>query len=286
MPRELESAHADLIASGHCGEITVLDLILMAGAPLPFTADASTDALTSAAHGIADGAAVILRTSPGFFLPKPLQPETVYYVRDAATNTLKLSETQGGSAVNITWAGSGAMTITPVSVVPLAVAEVSIDGVLYGAHLHPTEGLKLTKTASLDRFGVRVQNADKAMGLAVTGIDDALAGALATVGTVHEDLEGSDAYYDPRLPGLVVGCRVDEATADVSFTVVSDIDEAEYAGDLLTAFFPASDPPASENHGVVNDLPIFTPREPTPVTPWDGPGRPGRLPDMESPFMV
>lgn len=286
MPRELESPHADLIASGHCNEVTVLTLILMAGAARPFTADASTDALTSAAHGIANGSAVILRTSPGFFLPKPLRPETVYFVRDVATDTLKLSETEGGSAINITWPGSGAMTLTPVSVVPLGVSEVSIDGNLYGAHLHPTEGLKLTKTASLDRFGVRVQNADKAMGLAVTGIDDALAGALAIVGTVHEDLETSDAYYDTRLPGLVVGCKVDEASSDVSFTVVSDIDEAEYAGDLLTAFFPQSDPPAPENHGVVNDLPVFVPREPAPITPWEGPGRPGRLPDMESPLMV
>lgn len=248
----------------------MLTLVLMAGPALTFTADASTDALTSNAHGLSNEQAVILRTSPGFFLPKPLQPETVYYARDVATNTLKLSETPGGAAVGITWNGSGAMTLTPVTVVRFGTSDVTVDGDIYTGHLHPTGGLKLTKTVGLDRFAVEVQNADKVMGLAVTGIENALEGALAVIGTVHVDPDTEDAYYDPRLPGLVVGSKVDEASSTVSFVVVSDVDEAEYAGELLSTYFPASDPPPSENHGVINDLPTLVPRDfPDPSEePW------------------
>ena len=258
----------------------MLDLILMAGAARAFTADAAADALASAAHGLSDGAGVILRTSAGYFLPKPLEPETVYYVRDKTADALKLAATQGGPAVNITWPGSGVMTLTPVTVVKFAAAEVEVGDDLYTAHLHPTKGLKLTKTASLDRFAVEVQNADKVMGVAITGVENALENALAVVGTVHADLDSGDAYRDPRLPGLVVGAKVDEASSAVSFTVVSDVDEAEYAGDLLAAFFPASDPPAAGDHGVIDDLVPPNPGRSFPDDPRDGRWR---FPPMISP---
>jgi hypothetical protein len=259
MPRQLSSAHGDLISSGHCEEVTTLTLVLMDGPAIPFTADAAADTLTSAAHGLSGGDEVVLRARPGYFLPKPLQPETVYHARDVTADALKLAATPGGPAVDVTWAGTGSMTLTPVTVLRLATADVTVGGLLYAGHLRPTEGLKLTKTASLDRFAARVQNADRAMGLAVMDAENALEGALAVIGTVHVDPDSGAAHYDPRLPGLVVGAQVDEATSSVSFAVVSDVDEAEYAGDLLSFFFPAGAPPPAEDHGVTNDLPPVAP---------------------------
>lgn len=84
-----------------------------------FTADASTDVFTSAAHGYSNGDAVNLTTTG--VLPAPLTTsttsagvtsETVYYVRDVTTNTFKLAIDPEGAAVNITDAGTGVHTVT------------------------------------------------------------------------------------------------------------------------------------------------------------------------------
>jgi hypothetical protein len=74
-----------------------------------FTADASTDTITATAHGLSDGD--LIRFESTGTLPAGLSTGTDYYVRDAATNTFKVSTTLGGSAVNITDAGTGTHTI-------------------------------------------------------------------------------------------------------------------------------------------------------------------------------
>ncbi len=80
---------------------------------LSFTADASIDTLSANSHGFTDGTAVVLRNSGGA-QPSPLAVgnslyalATVYYVRDATTNTFKLSATRGGAAIDLTSNGSG-----------------------------------------------------------------------------------------------------------------------------------------------------------------------------------
>ena len=90
---------------------TTLDMyindVLIALETATFTADAGTDVITSAAHGLVDGRPVRFE---GVDLPTGIVQGTVYYVRDSATNTFKIAASIGGSAVNITDAGSGTMT--------------------------------------------------------------------------------------------------------------------------------------------------------------------------------
>lgn len=75
-----------------------------------FTANASTEVITATAHGLYDGDKVVLTTTGT--LPAGLATATDYWVRDRSANTLKLSETAGGEAVDITDTGSGTHTIT------------------------------------------------------------------------------------------------------------------------------------------------------------------------------
>lgn len=76
-----------------------------------FTADATTDTITSNAHELANGDLVRLSNSGGA-LPAGLATGTDYYVLNTATNTFKVSLTQGGAAVDITGAGTGTHTWT------------------------------------------------------------------------------------------------------------------------------------------------------------------------------
>lgn len=84
-------------------------LPLGGGALKPFSAEASDlagDTLSSPAHGFTAGQSVVCW---GSILPAPLAVGTIYYVIAAGigTDTLELSTSSGGSAVNITAAGVG-----------------------------------------------------------------------------------------------------------------------------------------------------------------------------------
>jgi len=75
------------------------------------TADASADTINKGTDdGFADNDTVQFENSGGA-LPAGLAAGTQYFVRDVAAATLKVSETFGGSAVNITGTGSGTHTI-------------------------------------------------------------------------------------------------------------------------------------------------------------------------------
>jgi hypothetical protein len=73
-----------------------------------FTADASTDTITSAGHNMAEGEAVTLATTGT--LPAGLATSTTYYVRNPTANTFQLSLSSGGAIVDITGAGTGTHT--------------------------------------------------------------------------------------------------------------------------------------------------------------------------------
>lgn len=100
--------------------------ILTTTAPVAFTADNTTDTLTSVGHGLANGDSVLLssdNTLPvGLFGitpltpidPDPVPPSTVpvnnhreYFVRDVTANTFKLASTPTGAVVNFTTDGVG-----------------------------------------------------------------------------------------------------------------------------------------------------------------------------------
>ena len=78
------------------------------GTPEAFTVpDISNDILEAPAHGFTDAQMVVVWAVPGVALPTGLAEGTVYHVRDATTDDLKLAATAGGAAINITAVGSG-----------------------------------------------------------------------------------------------------------------------------------------------------------------------------------
>lgn len=72
-----------------------------------FTA-ATTDIITSTAHGLKDGQTI--KVISGTTLPAGLSNSILYYVISAATNTFSVSLTNGGTAVDITDTGTGTHT--------------------------------------------------------------------------------------------------------------------------------------------------------------------------------
>ena len=80
-------------------------------APKVFTGLASSDVITSYAHGFSDGDEVRLF---GSALPTGVAEGTTYYVRDSTTDTFKLAATSGGAAIDLTVSGAGhAAKLTP-----------------------------------------------------------------------------------------------------------------------------------------------------------------------------
>ena len=76
-----------------------------------FTADSGTDVLTTTtANSFVNGQIVQVYTAAGT-LPSPLVAATDYFVRDVSGYTLKLAATSGGSAIDLTTAGSGTLNI-------------------------------------------------------------------------------------------------------------------------------------------------------------------------------
>ena len=67
----------------------------------------ANDQFLSVAHGMADGDRVMLFDTFGEALPTGVTEGTVYYVVNSATNTFKVSTTQGGAAVDLTALGGG-----------------------------------------------------------------------------------------------------------------------------------------------------------------------------------
>lgn len=72
-----------------------------------FVATATDDVFTSAGHGYSDGMSVALLAPGTGSLPSGVSADTIYYVRDAATNTFKLAASPGGAAINLTVDGAG-----------------------------------------------------------------------------------------------------------------------------------------------------------------------------------
>ena len=79
------------------------------------TADAGTDVITATGHDFINGTPVQF-TNSGGALPSGIAADTTYFVIGAAANTFQISETIGGSAVDVTSAGSGTNTVTEVAI--------------------------------------------------------------------------------------------------------------------------------------------------------------------------
>jgi len=86
-----------------------ITITYQAGFAAPFTADADTDVISLLGWTPVDGEAIHLAKSGGesAALPAGLAEDTTYYVRDVSGSTCKLAASSGGSAIDITDAGTG-----------------------------------------------------------------------------------------------------------------------------------------------------------------------------------
>lgn len=80
-----------------------------------FTANATTNVITATGHNYVNGTRLNVLLASAGTLPSPLAPNTTYYARDCATDTLKLSLTDGGAAIDITDTGTGTFLITDIA---------------------------------------------------------------------------------------------------------------------------------------------------------------------------
>lgn len=118
-------------AKGYC---VVSSVTVTTPTPKTFTADATTDLLTAAAHGYKTGLKV--QVSSTTTLPGGLSAATDYFVIVVAANTFKLASSlanaQAGTAIDITSAGTGTHTATATALAGASVKlQGSIDGTTY-----------------------------------------------------------------------------------------------------------------------------------------------------------
>jgi hypothetical protein len=105
---------------GTWGYMTLLKGDLITG--LTYAANATTNTLTTpTAHGLVTGSRIRL---VGGTLPTPLLANTDYFAIVSSTTSFTLAATLGGAAIDLTDAGSGALTLTEQALTaadPLAV---------------------------------------------------------------------------------------------------------------------------------------------------------------------
>jgi hypothetical protein len=131
-------------SSGTWGYMTLLKGDLATG--LSYTANATTNALTTAsAHGLVTGSRVRM---VGGTLPTPLVTGTDYYAIVSSPTLLTLSLTPGGAAIDLSDAGSGALTLTEQALLPTDSLAVLINKEIS----HPA----WTARALIDNLGAAV----------------------------------------------------------------------------------------------------------------------------------
>lgn len=81
--------------------------------PQVFTANATTDTMTCAGHGLGTTDWKISFSAVGGRPPTPLQPGTSYFLKNVAPDTFQVAASDGGAAVDLTDAGLGTQYVTP-----------------------------------------------------------------------------------------------------------------------------------------------------------------------------
>ena len=108
---------------------------------------ASPAVVTKTAHNLESGMAVVFSTTGA--LPTGVTAGTVYYVINKATDTLQISASSGGAAVNTSGTQSGTHTLTPVSAVVSSTTATIFSkshGYVVGNRIRLTDG----SSAALD----------------------------------------------------------------------------------------------------------------------------------------
>lgn len=81
------------------------------GSPKEFIIDVAANTVRSPAHGYADGQKVVFYNGT---VPGGLTEATVYFVRDAETNSFRVASTLGGTAIDLTSTGSSACLVSAI----------------------------------------------------------------------------------------------------------------------------------------------------------------------------
>lgn len=93
--------------------------------------DISTETILAAGHGMANDQRVFCMAAPGAVLPAGLAENTAYFVVSSATDSFKVSTTQGGAAVNITAKGAALfMPYTSQTIAAGATPQLAIGAVV------------------------------------------------------------------------------------------------------------------------------------------------------------
>lgn len=101
------------------------------------TADASTNRLTLRGHGLVSDDLVTFEASAGGALPAPLSASTPYYAIVDSTDLFRVSATEGGSAVDLTTAGTGLVLVVPDAGARIdAALEAGADEIIAAAIAH------------------------------------------------------------------------------------------------------------------------------------------------------
>lgn len=104
-----------------------------------YTVNATTDVITSTAHGLADTNTVYVKTTNTGVIPAGLSADTTYYVISSTTNTFKLSLTSGGSAIDITDTGTGDQFWRDVTAVWDDLSPTFTEGAEFGFRFYDDE---------------------------------------------------------------------------------------------------------------------------------------------------
>lgn len=108
------------------------------------TANDSTDEVTATSHGLVDNEPFSLSSTAE--VPAPLKADTVYYAQLVDANTIKVRNEPSGPSINLTSAGSGTITLAPISVTSIQLnVEVAGD---QGVMPLKSEGRLIVGTAS------------------------------------------------------------------------------------------------------------------------------------------
>lgn len=130
-------------------DIDAVTLTYVCGYATPFSANATTDICTWSGRNPTDGDSYVL-TNSGGDLPAGLSANTMYYVRDASGATCKWAATAGGSAIDLTDAGTGTHFVGAIPENALAAIKLML-GDMYEHRDAQTE-VKVVPNVTVDRL--------------------------------------------------------------------------------------------------------------------------------------
>lgn len=176
-----------------------------------FATSLAANTLTSVGHGIANGTTVIVReATPGGGVPAPLTEGRIYFVVGTAADTLQLSLTSGGAAIDITGANRDVLLWTVDS------ADVVVDQWRSGSKKQ--EAAPATGTSNVNVFPA---------GSILAGMQAARIERIV----IGRSITGVSANY-------LLDYRLATATPVVEFnSVVGVVGDVEIGADVTAPFF-------------------------------------------------